>query len=91
MPISVKVEWKDRFTLTAEDYLHGLISLVNELVGIFLHVYANFHHSMPLCVQSRLAVNSVTMGNFEEPIKISAFVKDIFAGFAMVLYPLVTL
>jgi len=24
------------------------------------------------------------MGNFEEPLKISAFVKDIFAGFSMV-------
>lgn len=24
------------------------------------------------------------MGNFEEPIKISTFVKDIFAGFSMV-------
>ena len=29
----VKEEWKDRFALTAEDYLHGLITLVNELVG----------------------------------------------------------
>ena len=37
-----------------------------------------------LALQSRLAVNAVTMGNFEEPIKISSFVKDIFAGFSMV-------
>ncbi len=35
-------------------------------------------------LQSRLAVNAVTMGNYEQPIKISAFVKDLFAGFAMV-------
>ena len=35
--------------------------------------------------QSRLAVNSVTLGDFEQPIKISLFVKDIFAGFSMVL------
>ncbi|KAJ3552674.1 hypothetical protein NM688_g4028 [Phlebia brevispora] len=61
--LGIKEEWSGRFVLTAEDYLHGLISLVNEL--------------------SRLAVNSVTMGNFEMPIKISIFVKDIFAGFAM--------
>ncbi|PSR74815.1 hypothetical protein PHLCEN_2v9529 [Hermanssonia centrifuga] len=28
-------------------------------------------------------VNAVTMGNYEQPIKISVFVKDLFAGFAM--------
>ncbi|KAH7928400.1 Translin [Leucogyrophana mollusca] len=58
-----KEEWKDRFSLAVEDYLHGLISLVNEL--------------------SRLAVNAVTLGNFEEPIRISIFVKELFAGFTM--------
>lgn len=34
--------------------------------------------------QSRFAVNAVTLGDFEQPIKISTFVKDIFAGFSMV-------
>jgi len=34
--------------------------------------------------QSRLAINAVTLGNFEEPIRISIFVKDLFAGFSMV-------
>ncbi|PCH40129.1 Translin [Wolfiporia cocos MD-104 SS10] len=61
--LGIKDEWQDRFALSAEDYLHALISLVNEL--------------------SRLAVNSVTLGDFEQPIKISFFVKDLFAGFAM--------
>ncbi|EKM51499.1 uncharacterized protein PHACADRAFT_127115 [Phanerochaete carnosa HHB-10118-sp] len=61
--LGIDLEWSDRYALPAEDYLHGVISLVNEL--------------------SRLAVNAVTMGNFEEPIKISAFVKDLFAGFSM--------
>ncbi|EGN98397.1 hypothetical protein SERLA73DRAFT_183383 [Serpula lacrymans var. lacrymans S7.3] len=61
--LGIKQEWKDRFALPVEDYLHGLISLVNEL--------------------SRLAVNAVTLGNFEEPIRISIFVKDLFAGFSM--------
>ena len=32
----------------------------------------------------RLAVNAVTLGDFEQPIKISLFVKDLFAGFSMV-------
>ncbi|KAK0487478.1 Translin [Armillaria novae-zelandiae] len=61
--LGIKDEWKDRFTLSIEDYLHGLITLVNEL--------------------SRLAVNAVTLGNFQEPVKISVFVKDLFAGFTM--------
>ncbi|KAF5338968.1 hypothetical protein D9611_008719 [Ephemerocybe angulata] len=61
--LGMKEEWKDRVTLTVEDYLQGVISVVNEL--------------------SRLAVNSVTLGNFDQPIKISAFVKDLFVGFSM--------
>ncbi|PPQ66260.1 hypothetical protein CVT24_007278 [Panaeolus cyanescens] len=61
--IGVREEWSDRIALPVEDYLHALISLVNEL--------------------SRLAINSVTLGNFEEPLKISQFVKELFAGFSM--------
>ncbi|KAF5360337.1 hypothetical protein D9756_004802 [Leucocoprinus leucothites] len=61
--LGFKAEWADRVALPAEDYLHGVISLVNDL--------------------SRLAVNSVTLGDFEEPVKISIFVKDLFAGFSM--------
>jgi hypothetical protein len=28
----VREEWKDRFSLTPEDYLHGVITVINELV-----------------------------------------------------------
>lgn len=34
--------------------------------------------------QSRLAVNAVTLGDYEAPLRISVFVKDLFAGFSMV-------
>jgi len=61
--LGIKKEWNDRMSLPVEDYLHSLISMVNEL--------------------SRLAINAVTLGNFEEPIKISIFVKELFAGFSM--------
>ncbi|KAJ7069798.1 Translin [Mycena amicta] len=61
--LGIQDEWKDRLVLAVEDYLHGLISMVNEL--------------------SRYAINSVTLGDFEEPMRISNFVKDIFAGFTM--------
>ncbi|KAI5122783.1 hypothetical protein M0805_000127 [Coniferiporia weirii] len=56
-------EENTKLFLQAEDYLHGLISMVNEL--------------------SRWAVNAVTLGDFERPIRISIFVKDIFAGFSL--------
>ena len=52
-----------RFKLATEEYLHALVSLVNEL--------------------SRLAVNSVTLGDFGTPIRLSAFVKDLHTGFQM--------
>ncbi|KAJ7095874.1 Translin [Mycena belliarum] len=61
--LGIQEEWKDRFSLPVEDYLHGLISMVNEL--------------------SRYVVNAVTLGNYEEPMRISNFVKDIFSGFTM--------
>jgi hypothetical protein len=47
--------------------------------------------------QSRLCVNAVTLEEFDEPIKISIFVKDVFSGFTMVssmisllMYPITT-
>ncbi|KAH8114514.1 Translin [Phellopilus nigrolimitatus] len=61
--LGIKDEWNTRLILQAEDYLHGLISMVNEL--------------------SRWAVNAVTLGDFERPIRISIFVKDLFTGFSM--------
>ncbi|KAF8134801.1 Translin [Mycena galopus ATCC 62051] len=53
--LGIKEEWKDRFSLPVEDYLHGLISMVNEL--------------------SRYAINAVTLGQFEEPVRISNFLN----------------
>jgi len=49
--------------LTPEDYLHGVITAINEL--------------------SRLAVNAVTLGDFEAPLRISVFAKEVFTGFSM--------
>lgn len=34
-------------------------------------------------LQSRLAVNSVTLGDYERPLQISNFVKDLFSGFQL--------
>ncbi|KAH9179229.1 Translin [Lactarius sanguifluus] len=61
--LGIREEWKDRFSLVPEDYLHGIISVINEL--------------------SRLAVNAVTLGDFEAPLRISVFAKEMFTGFSM--------
>ncbi|MCJ1476966.1 hypothetical protein MMC13_005636 [Lambiella insularis] len=63
--LSVPVNLKDRdaFHLSIEEYLHSLISLIDEL--------------------ARLAVNSVTLGDYKKPLQISQFIKDIHAGFQL--------
>ncbi|CAG7853070.1 Translin; AltName: Full=Component 3 of promoter of RISC; Short=C3PO [Serendipita indica DSM 11827] len=61
--LGIREEWQDRVRIQTEDYLHGLISVANEL--------------------SRLAINSVTLGDFDEPFKIHSFVADLFSGFSM--------
>ncbi|KAL9103537.1 MAG: hypothetical protein Q9163_001415 [Psora crenata] len=57
VPVNLKDE--DTFHLTIEEYLHGLISLTEEL--------------------ARLAVNSVTLGDYQRPLHISKFVRVIAA------------
>ncbi|CAO1614899.1 unnamed protein product [Jaminaea pallidilutea] len=52
-----------RLMLTTEEYLHSLISMINDF--------------------SRLAVNAVTMADFATPLRLSDFVKDLYAGFGM--------
>ncbi|KAL8916633.1 MAG: hypothetical protein Q9208_008392 [Pyrenodesmia sp. 3 TL-2023] len=59
--VPTNVKDRDTFHITTEEYLHALISLIEEL--------------------ARLAVNSVTLGDYQRPLQISKFVKDIHAGF----------
>lgn len=73
-----------------EDYLYGICSLPNELVTLssfslnFPYFFLEFSSdSSNWWVQSRLCVNSVTASNFELPLKINAFVSDIYAGFRL--------
>ncbi|KAK6513314.1 hypothetical protein TWF281_004951 [Arthrobotrys megalospora] len=61
--IPVNVKESDVFHLTLEEYLHSLISMIEEL--------------------TRLAVNSVTLGDYQRPMLISRFVKDLHAGFQL--------
>ncbi|KAI9764179.1 MAG: hypothetical protein M1840_008661 [Geoglossum simile] len=61
MGIPVNLKDRDAFHLTIEEYLHALISLIDEL--------------------ARLAVNSVTLGDYRRPLQISHFIKDLHAGF----------
>ncbi|KAI9637708.1 Translin [Dioszegia hungarica] len=49
--------------LTADDYLQGVIGMVNEL--------------------PRLSINAVTAQNFALPVKIAAFVNDVFQSYSL--------
>ena len=68
--------------MTPEDYLHGVITVINELVRnpsfFLLHCLSESEG------QSRLAVNRVTLGDFEAPLGISVFAKEVFTGFSVV-------
>jgi len=60
-PVPVNLKEQDAFHITIEEYLLGLVNIINEL--------------------SRLAMNSVTLGDNELAVQISSFVKDLHAGF----------
>lgn len=59
--VRVNVGDEDAFHFTTEEYLHSLISLINEM--------------------SRLAVNAVIIGDYQQPLLISQFIKELFAAF----------
>ncbi|BGP43499.1 Translin-1 [Rhodotorula kratochvilovae] len=61
--LGIQDEWKDHFFLSTEEYLHSLISLVNEL--------------------SRLAVNRVTLGDYQAPVQYSRFAKELSNAFGL--------
>ena len=75
--VPVNLRDTDAFHLTIEEYLHSLISLVDELARPTTLAKTK----ADLLSQARLAVNSVTLGDYERPIQISRFIKDIHAGF----------
>ncbi|KAF9585340.1 hypothetical protein BGW38_002822 [Lunasporangiospora selenospora] len=51
------------FQISIEEFLHGVVSLTNEL--------------------SRLAVNAVTAGDFNRPVRIGKFLKELYSGFQL--------
>ncbi|GAA5982910.1 hypothetical protein JCM11641_002624 [Rhodosporidiobolus odoratus] len=61
--LGIKDEWRDHFFLSTEEYLHSLISLVNEL--------------------SRLAINRVTLGDYDAPVRFSRFAKELSNAFGL--------
>ncbi|KAG7288698.1 hypothetical protein NEMBOFW57_005054 [Staphylotrichum longicolle] len=59
--VPVNLKDRDAFHITIEEYLLGLIAVIDDL--------------------SRLAVNSVTLGDTAMAVQISGFIKDLHAGF----------
>jgi hypothetical protein len=78
LKIPVNLKDKDAFHLTVEEYLQSLITLIDELVSRTKGLAHCFHADS---TKARLAINSVTMGDYERPLQISAFIKDVHAGF----------
>ena len=81
MLVPVNLKEQDAFHLTIEEYLLALIGMVEELVGIILHWPCGVRDTDS--DQSRLAVNSVTLGDYNRPVQIGKFIKDLFAGFQL--------
>ncbi|RUP51150.1 translin-like protein [Jimgerdemannia flammicorona] len=79
------------FHISIEDVLHSFVSMTNELVRLSstnishqnLVCRSNSPHRLRYCPQSRLAVNSVTAGDYSRPLRISKFVKDLGSGFQL--------
>ncbi|KAI0996063.1 hypothetical protein K3495_g12118 [Podosphaera aphanis] len=87
--------WLGGISLNGQSGVQGKLLTIEE-VGEILHVPVNlkdrdaFHISIEEYLQSlitlieelaRLAINSVTLGDYHRPLQISQFVKDLHAGF----------
>lgn len=72
---TVSDAWRDHFFLPTEEYLHSLISLLNELVRLaFPRCGFDGSSRCPVVYhveQSRLAVNRVTLGDYAAPVQYS--------------------
>lgn len=66
--------------LVSDDYLQGVIGMVNELVSAAAERQLE-HECTRADQQPRLAVNSVTAQNFALPPRIASFIQDVFSAF----------
>ena len=81
--VPVNLKDQDAFHLTIEEYLLALVSLVEELVCWASCSCHCTRLTELTSLQSRLAVNSVTLGDCNRPLEISRFISDIHAGFQL--------
>lgn len=87
VPVSTKED--NEFHLTLEEYLLALTSLVEELVRspvispLLFGFGLNGILMLPLFIQSRLAINSVTFGDYGRPFEIKNFISDLHDAFQL--------
>jgi len=84
IPVNLKTE--DKFHLTIEEYLHAVLSLVEELVPFFPFFPFPFFSGVGGAVantgtKTRLTTNAVTQHDFLRPQMINRFIKDIHSSF----------
>lgn len=77
----VRPEEAHQFHLSTEEYLHSLVSVINELSrlavnSVTLGENGALHRSAP-------AHRPAPTGDFGTPLRLSAFVKDLHAGFQL--------
>uniref|UniRef100_A0A3P9L423 Translin n=1 Tax=Oryzias latipes TaxID=8090 RepID=A0A3P9L423_ORYLA len=68
--LGIEVVREKGFHLDIEDYLAGVLIMASELVSLFGSI-------------SRLAVNSVTAGDYNRPLRISNFINELDSGFRL--------
>jgi len=82
------------FQISIEEFLHGVVSLTNELVSRGQLACSRIILPTPFALgtidrdsysvlQSRLAVNAVTAGDFARPVRIGKFLKELYSGFQL--------
>lgn len=80
IPVNLKTE--DKFHLTIEEYLHAVLSLVEELVPFFLFLPSRSGELWLIRgMKTRLTTNAVTQHDFLRPQMINRFIKDIHSSF----------
>lgn len=94
-PGAVEVVQDKGFHLDLEDYLAGVLIMASELVSLevvaheagtrVLRLWARWKSGIrdAFFFQSRLAVNSVTAGDYTRPIRISNFINELDSGFRL--------
>uniref|UniRef100_A0A7M4DZ23 Translin n=1 Tax=Crocodylus porosus TaxID=8502 RepID=A0A7M4DZ23_CROPO len=78
--LGIEADREKGFHLDIEDYLSGILTFASELGRCYGSIA---HFSCCRIIWSRLAVNSVTAGDYSRPLRISTFINELDSGFRL--------